>query len=1028
MPRYKFAWTNLSPAVLKGLMRDLRLDGADAAEALRATYGARPTEGFVSDAWDSIRERWLAREPEVLDAVVRDLWRPNSRDGYLLPSTAKRQLEWLRKRNNAPRLRQIVLERVIAAGGRPAPASGPRRETSHTDVERAHASPGHSPGAEDTITRTAPSGSLPQAELEPKGTLPVPAPSNREQMGQGRKRMTEKPAGRARPTERRVTRYSYPEATEPRTPETGHTSLIGVEHVVTLPLDGGKWSRSIDLARVPEDEDHLVVVDMDPMVDPVLLWCGKRNRREVAVLPLQRNEVVAESRIARIVDRARQAAPRSPASTQESLFAELEKELREDNRTRRVEFYTHDESWKNKLVCGDSMAVMESLITYEGLQGRVQMIYVDPPYGIKYDANFQQRIDTAENDQSDLADDVVTIKAFRDTWTLGIHSYLSYLQERLYLARDLLTASGSVFVQINVENEHLVRALMDEVFGAGNYYASIAFNKTTGFTTQRLSSVFDILVWYAKDISQVKYHQLYQTKGIGLEGAGVYNRVELPSGERRRLTRDELDSIESLPSTWRVYTQGDMSSQGAASELQPFEFNGETFYPSPNSHWKTTRQGLEQLVRKNRIEVSGKSLRYVRYYDDMPVSPIANVWLDTGTGSFTDPKVYAVQTNTKVVERCIAMTTDPGDLVFDPTCGSGTTSIAAEKLGRRWITCDTSRVAVNVARRRLLSTVFDYYRTRNGVVSSGFIYATVGRVTLKSVAHDMEPEKVDLVDRPAIDPDALRVSGPFEIATLGRYSVEDWKGYVVGEGPDAGKLENYIAVVCRLYRRGASLTPSGGLIHAVAEDRGGSIGISVGPISGRVTPRQIHEAVAEAALAGINEVHVLGWAFEANVNEVIEKLEKTGNITVRLMMIRPDTLAEGLKATQPDMLFSPLAVPDVTVEVGGDGCRIVRLQGVAVYDRKRKMAEYKSSTSGYVAAWYLDEDYDGDCFVDCQLFFDFKKTPAIERTLKIQVEPEEWTLVVTSAPFKVGRYGRFAVKVVDVFGNESTVVRSMTPA
>jgi adenine-specific DNA-methyltransferase len=220
---------------------------------------------------------------------------------------------------------------------------------------------------------------------------------------------------------------------------------------------------------------------------------------------LQRNEVVAESRIARIVDRARQAASQTQAFTQESLFAELEKELREGDKEKRVEFYTHDEGWKNKLICGDSLTAMESLLEYEGLRGRVQMTYIDPPYGIKYDANFQQRIDTAENDQRDHADDVVTIKAFRDTWALGIHSYLSYLQERMYLARELLSESGSMFVQINVENEHLVRSLMDEVFGAGNYYASVAFNKTTGFTTQRLSSVYDLLVWYAKDISQLKY-------------------------------------------------------------------------------------------------------------------------------------------------------------------------------------------------------------------------------------------------------------------------------------------------------------------------------------------------------------------------------------------------------------------------------------------------------------------------------------------------------------------------------------------
>jgi adenine-specific DNA-methyltransferase len=825
--------------------------------------------------------------------------------------------------------------------------------------------------------------------------------------------------------EKRISRYEHSDATDPRTPETGHTPLLGDEQIITLPLDNG-WSKSIDVGRLATDESSLIVVDMDPAVDPMLLWAGKRTRREVPVLPLQRNEIVAESRIARIVDRAREAAADQSQPVQRSLFADLEKELREGARDKRVEFYVHDEGWKNKLICGDSLPVMESLLHYEGLRGRVQMIYVDPPYGIKYDANFQQRIDTAENDQKDQADDVVTIKAFRDTWALGVHSYLSYLQERFYLCRELLSESGSIFVQMNVENEHLVRALMDEVFGKANYYASIAFNKTTGFTTKRLSSVYDVLLWYAKDIGQVKYQQLYQRKAIGLEGAGVYNRVQLPSGERRRLTRDELENMDDLPGDWKVYTLSDLSSQGAASEPQPFEFAAQTFYPSPNSHWKAKYpDGMQRLADLNRIEVSGKSLRYVRFYDDFPVSPIANVWLDVGTGSFTEPKVYAVQTNSKVVERCIAMTTAPGDLVFDPTCGSGTTAYAAEKMGRRWIACDTSRVAINIARRRLLSSVLEHYRTTNGLVSGGFVYKTENRVTLKSLAYDQEPEQVALVNRPEVDQTAVRVTGPFEAMTLGRYSVEDWKGYVAGEGEGAGRLQNYITVVARLYRQDAALHESGGLVHAVADTDGRSIGISIGPISGRVTARQIHEAVNDARQAGLDEVHILGWAFEANVNEVRAALEKEHDIEVRLMMIRPDTLADGLKTTKGETLFSPLAEPDVEIEEADDGKVVVRLKGVAVFDRKRRLTEYKPIGSGYVAAWYLDEDYDADCFVDCQMFFDFKKKPAVERTLGIEVEADEWKLRDTSDPFEPGKYTRIAVKVVDVFGNESTIVSDL---
>jgi len=832
---------------------------------------------------------------------------------------------------------------------------------------------------------------------------------------------------RTSPQSRRISRYEYPEATEPRTPETGHTSMLGAEHVVGLPLDGASWSKRIDIARVPDDSESLVVVDIDPAIDPVLLWSGKRNQRDVPVLPLQRNEIVAESRIARIVERAREASATAPIDGQGSLFADLEKELREGDKDKRVEFYTHDEGWKNKLICGDSLTVMESLLEYEGLRGRVQMIYVDPPYGVKYDANFQQRIDSSENDSKDQADDVVTVKAFRDTWALGIHSYLSYLQERLYLARELLSESGSIFVQISDDNVHLVRSLVAEVFGEENFVAMIPFSKTTGQSSSLLPSVCDYLIWYAKSRPSIQYFPLYQLKVAGEEGASKYTSVELVDGQRRPMTTQEKSGEEPIPSGARIFALGDLTSQGFRDATTvPFEFEGITYHPGQASHWKTTVEGLQRLSELGRLTPQGKTLRYVRYLDDFRAYPLGNVWNDIGgVQSRTDPKVYVVQTSARVLERCIAMTTKPGDVVFDPTCGSGTTAYVAERLGRRWVTCDTSRVAINVARRRLLSSLFEHYVTRNGVVSGGFVYDTVDRVTLKSLAWDMEPEKVELVDRPQVDPGAVRVTGPFELSTLGRYSIEDWKGYVVGEGADAGKLENYITVVCRLYRKGCALVPSAGLIHAVVDEGKSSLGISVGPISGRVTARQIHEAVQDAVASGIGEVHVLGWAFEANVNEVIEKLEADQDVVVRLVMIRPDTLSEGLKASQPDMLFSPLAVPDVEIETPTKGSYVVKVRGVAVFDRRRRTTEYKSISSGYVAAWYLDEDYDGDCFVDCQMFFDFKRKPAIERTLGVTVDTDAWELRAESDSFHGGSYKRVAIKVVDVFGNESTLIRPL---
>jgi adenine-specific DNA-methyltransferase len=835
-------------------------------------------------------------------------------------------------------------------------------------------------------------------------------------------------------SEKKITRYSYGEIKEPRTPETGHTSLLpGEDLVVTLPMDNG-WSKAINVGKLPDGDERPVVVDMDPAADPVLFWAGKRNLRKVPVLPLQRNEIVSESRIAQIIERARRAAEeKSGAARQGHLFADLEKTLRETDRSKRVEFYTHEEGWKNKLICGDSLHVMESLSHYENLRGKVQMIYIDPPYGIKYDSNFQQRVDSTKNEEKDAADDVLTIKAFRDTWALGIHSYLSYLAERLYLCRELLATGGSIFVQISDTNVHLVRAMMDEVFGAAHFVSLIAFQKSTFQSASLLGTANDFLVWYAREKPAMKYRQLFKERSVGSEGAEEYKYLLDPrSGVIRPMTASELRDPKTIPDELKPCRYGPLTSQGATKEGdQNIEVDGKTFGPGSNHHWKVSTDAMKALVKRRVVFARGKQLSYPLLLEYNPLVALNNMWDDTKWGFDAAQKRYAVETNPKVVERCIAMTTDPGDVVFDPTCGSGVTAFCAEALGRRWITCDTSRVAVNVARQRLISGVFDHYRTRNGKVSGSFLYKTVNRVTLKSLAYELEPEKVELVDQPEVDREAVRVCGPFEAMSLGRYSVEDWKGYVVRESGigEAAKLENYVEVICRLYRKDAAMQGATGLVHAVAETEGGRVAISVGPLSGRVTGKQINDAVQDALASGILEVHVLGWAFEANVGEVKSQLEKRGKVKVELIMIRPDTLAEGLKATQPEMLFSPLALPDiaVAVEKNGKEKRLrITLNGVALFDRKRRTTEYKQADSGYVAAWYLDEDYDGDCFVDCQMFFDFKKAPNIKAALRADVDPEEFTLKLASEPFPIRGYKRIAVKVVDVYGNESVVVRDLS--
>lgn len=828
-----------------------------------------------------------------------------------------------------------------------------------------------------------------------------------------------KKPGKAKP-ERKVTRYTHDRAKDFATPETGHTSLLGEERLVGLSMDNG-WSKAIDVGKL-EDDNIPIVVDMDPAVDPVLFWAGKRTRRDVPLLPLQRNEVVTESRIARIIERARERAG-SPEKTgeQESLpFADLEKDLRESEKEKRIEFYTHEEGWKNKLICGDSLEVMESLIHHEGLRGKVHMIYVDPPYGIDYDSNFQQRVDAPKNAKGDRGDDVLTIRAFNDTWILGRHSYLSHLEERLYLCRELLSERGSLFLQINDENVHVLRQLVEEVFGAKNFVSLVAFAKTGVADSDSLPTTHDYLIWYAKEKSSMTYNKLWRERAERTEG-GTFTWVELPDGSSRRMTARETRDEVPLPEGAIRFRAADVSSQGETEKgSEPVKFAGKEYRPSPGRHWK--KETIERLIKRGRIVGQKNRLGYKRYETDFSMMPYTHIWDDTILGTFSE-KHYVVYTNPKVVQRCIAMTTQPGDLIFDPTCGSGTSGFSAESLGRRWITCDTSRVAVNVARNRFMAAVFDHYRTRNGSPSSGFVYESIPRVTPKSVAYDLEPEQVELRNQPEIDPDAIRVSGPFEVMSLGRYSLEDWEGYLAGE-KGKGELENYIKVIAQLYRKDAALDNSGGYIHAVVDAEKDALGLSIGPISGRVTARQLHDAATEAAKAGIKEVHVLGWAFEANVGEVKLKVETDTKTALQLVMIRPDSLAEGLKVAKPEALFSPLALPEIQVVSEDEELKVV-LEGVSVFDRKNRVTEYKAADSGYVSAWYLDEDYDGDCFVDCQMFFDFKKKPSIEKTLGIQVDPDEWKLRLASDPFESGRYKRIAVKVVDVYGNESTIVRDV---
>ncbi|MGR6805345.1 site-specific DNA-methyltransferase [Sphaerotilus natans] len=502
---------------------------------------------------------------------------------------------------------------------------------------------------------------------------------------------------------------------------------------------------------------------------PYLQWAGKAERTsfEVDTVSLHVHERIDPMSILSAVRKGgpgeKNAKPADEAQMRQASLFEAPFEnlpLRDA-----VDFYRHDKGWANRLVSGDSLQVMNSLLVKEGMAGQVQMVYIDPPYGIKYGSNFQPFVgkrDVKDKSDADLTQEPEMIKAFRDTWELGIHSYLTYLRDRLLLARELLTESGSVFVQISDENLHHVRELLDEVFGTENFVAQITFQKTTSATVNFLAGAADYVLWFAKDAACAKYRPIYLTKAVGGDGASNYNRVQTKHGHRRYMSGPEKADVTKLDGDLVVYSLDNLASQsvgrdkgeGAACWF-PVPIQGIDYLPSANTRWKTNEDGMRRLFRAGRLEGTGTRVGYVRKLDDFPAYAINNVWADVGA-SFMGDKIYVVQTSQRVVERCMAMCTDPGDLVLDPTCGSGTTAYVAEKWGRRWITCDTSRVAVTLAKQRLMTASFDYFELAypHEGLKGGFIYKTVPHITLKSIGSNADIDSIYDRLHPAIK-DAL---------------------------------------------------------------------------------------------------------------------------------------------------------------------------------------------------------------------------------------------------------------------------------
>jgi adenine-specific DNA-methyltransferase len=525
---------------------------------------------------------------------------------------------------------------------------------------------------------------------------------------------------------------------------------------------------SAELAAVMTDADKTVKTlryPRNPDLDPQLVWRGKDAQDgedlRVKVPPLYIQEKIHPQAL--IDDLKQESARREQEAIDATpdLFADFNGLPHGVDKT---EFYRHEQHWANRMILGDSLQAMASLAEREGLRGKVQCIYFDPPYGIKFNSNFQWSTssrDVKDGNAAHITREPEQVRAFRDTWRDGIHSYLSYIRDRLTVARDLLSDSGSVFVQIGDENVHRIRAVMDEVFGDDNFVSLIQFTKTGLQASALLSSGIDYIVWFAKDKKIVKYRQIYLPKKPGEKGATGYVYLQEENGIIRSLTKEEKNNLSSIPDTAKVLDGTPLISAGSgAEESNSFRWYDQFFNVPKNNHWKTTQQGMERLVLADRIVKLGNRPEFKKYLNDFCATAIDNVWISGGERGFTGQKLYVVQTATDVIERCLLMTTDPGDLVLDPTCGSGTTAYVAEQWGRRWITIDTSRVALALARARLMGARYPYYLLADSAagrrkeaelsgrayteqptfnrVRQGFVYERVPHVTLKSIANNAE--------------------------------------------------------------------------------------------------------------------------------------------------------------------------------------------------------------------------------------------------------------------------------------------------
>ncbi|MDE5900527.1 MAG: site-specific DNA-methyltransferase [Muribaculaceae bacterium] len=827
--------------------------------------------------------------------------------------------------------------------------------------------------------------------------------------------------------------------------------------------------------------------DFDRGRDPELYWLGKYANDDdetkspdlrVDIRSLYVHEDIAPEMLIKRLYKVRleQKNPDQPI-----LFSSEEMHTEVENQLERVaDYYTHSTIWKNRLIQGDSLLVMNSLLNREGMAGKVQTIYIDPPYGIRYGGNWQIMINkpkmSHESKDSETSHEPEMIKAFRDTWEYGIHSYLTYLRDRLVISRELLNQTGSVFVQISDDNVHLVRNILDEVFGSENFVAQILYQKTTGAGSPNeltsIASVGDYILWYAKDKSQYKFRSLFIPKVFGGDGSSAYKKIELSDGSRmsisewEKLTGETFD-YDSRPTGSRLYALDNLTSQ-SGGDIGRFdiEFEGKTYKVQGGNVWKTNEIGIQRLKEANRIGISQKDgIGYIRYFDDFPALPLNNIWTDTvGQNQTGGKKLYVVQSALKPIQRCLLMTTDPGDLVLDPTCGSGTTAYLAELWGRRWITIDTSRIALNIAKIRLSTAKFPYFNlfdSENQNIRQGFQYKTLPHLKLSNIANGEEPDVETLYDQPIEDRKRIRVSGPFTVETLQSYNVVSPES--VDDRPDEAE-ENRLfqeRIFSHLQTAGIRngdkgqranfkqveavghpyLHAKGWYTDGDGEDR--LVYFHIGPKFGTVSKIAVSEAVkafrSKARNEGASWLVVLGFSFEDSINDADYNL---GTYTVSKVRMHDDLMQDGLlKKDKGAGSFITIGEPDIAIVNDSEATCHVEIRGLDIYDPIKD--DVKARSIEDIAYWEIDDDYDEQQFIVREIHFcggnkkefdawkkgldgiaSAKTRKKAETTLKLELNDEVWDTLYDfrSSAIKRCPGRKVCVRVVSQFGEESSKI------